>query len=65
MVKKVTIQDIAVRLGVTENKIYRAIYSGVLPNPDEYNEWDLILIEPFLHHWESRISQDKSRNGKK
>lgn len=53
----VTISDICKRLNVTEKQVCMAIYSGALPNPDEYEEWHAEHVEPFLKAWIERIKR--------
>jgi hypothetical protein len=36
-----------------------AIYSGYLPNPNEYNEWNLAEINYLLDHWQQKNQRKK------
>lgn len=53
----VTVKDVCDRLIVTETQVLMAIYSGALPNPNEYNEWESTHVEPFLINWQDRINR--------
>ncbi len=61
----VTVSDICSRLNVTEKQVQMAIYSGALPNPNEYEEWDDNHVEFFLKAWEERIKRRKKVNEEK
>jgi hypothetical protein len=53
----VTVKDVCDRLIVTETQVLMAIYSGALPNPNEYSEWESTHVEPFLINWQDRINR--------
>lgn len=54
---KITVIDICKRLTVSPTQVRMAVYSGALPNPDEYEEWDADYIESFLKNWHERIKR--------
>ena len=55
----VSVIDVMKRLIVSETEVMMAIYSGALPNPNEYEEWNEAHIEPFLINWQERIKRRK------
>lgn len=57
----ITIEDIETRLNVSTKQIEMAIYSGMIPTPNERGAWDENHIEPFLMWWKSKLDRSQKR----
>jgi hypothetical protein len=58
----INVYDIMILLGVTEQQVAIAIYSGRIPKPNDEGGWTEEHIVPFLNNWEASILKVKGTN---
>jgi hypothetical protein len=61
----INVYDIMILLGVTEQQVAVAIYSGRIPKPNDEGGWYRQSIQMYLDLWEQSLNKkrkDVSRN---